>query len=314
MLSQSRAAGARRLSRRTYASGLPPSTSPRGPVAPPPPPTPSNRLWLSANPAFGQSDISRRSCAVHGSPFLASAILDFSPAVAGDFADQVATKTVSGSRLNVFFSGLLRCDTQREQRSSNGCGDLEAGGRTSAAGRRVRVRFSLDAVFREPKNSSHKMSAPTVFSPIDAQAESGFLPTASQAGSGFLPADVEAASGFSLIDARATSGFSPVDAQTGSGLSPCRIKPKEFSRGWTPEPKVVLGRRKLRCKHLLARRNPSRSVLSTSPQAHNGARHHLRHSRPTASKLLALISSGLNPSEPENRIETEPSPNSSASR
>ena len=128
-LSQSRVAGARRLSRRTPASGLPPSTSPRGPFAPPPPPTPSDFLGLKANPACGRYDISHCSGAVHGSPLLKAFVLGCHAAVVRELADQVATKRVNGSRLGPSIRGLLRSGTQATLRPSSGWGDWEAGGR-----------------------------------------------------------------------------------------------------------------------------------------------------------------------------------------
>ena len=88
--------------------------------------------WLKADPAFGRSDISHCSDAVFGSPFLTREILECHATVDGDLATQVATKRLSGSRIDVFISGLLRSNTQREQCSSWWCGDLEAGGRAPA--------------------------------------------------------------------------------------------------------------------------------------------------------------------------------------
>ena len=111
-------------------------------------------VLVKCKSAFGRSDISGCSGAVHGSPFLAGGILGCHAAVAGDLADQVVTKTVSGSRFSAFFSGLLRADTQREQRLSCWCGDLEAGGRASAAGRRFRAWVSLDAFFKRPRTQA----------------------------------------------------------------------------------------------------------------------------------------------------------------
>ena len=112
---------------------------------------------LRADPAFGRYGISHCSDAVFGSPILKASVFDYHAAVVGDFAGQVATKRVSGSRFGLFISGLLRCDTQREQCSSNGRGDLEAGGRTSVAAGRVRARLSFDAVLPVPKGSSRKI-------------------------------------------------------------------------------------------------------------------------------------------------------------
>ena len=147
---------------------------------------------------------------------------------------------------------------------------------------------SVSMLFKAPKSSSQKISAPTVFSPIGAQA-----------GSGFLPAEVEAARVFSPVDARAPSSFSPVDAQAGSGFSPCRTQAKRVFSSVDARARSGSCPQKLKLQQLLARRSPSRNVLSTRPRAHNGATHHLHHSRTTARKLLVPISSGLNPSEPE---------------
>jgi len=164
--------------------------------------------------------------------------LNANPAVVGDLADQVATKTVSGSRLDPFFTGLLRSPTQREQCSSCWCGDLEAGGRTSAAGRRFRVRLSLDAVLPAPNDSSQKIWAPTVFSPIDAQT-----------GSGFSPAETQAASAFSPRGARTPSGFSPAETQAARIFSPAEV---EAERSLSQVP------------------SPQRRNASSSPFAHDG--------------------------------------------
>jgi len=123
---------------------------------------------LKADPAFGRSDSSGCSDAVHGSPFLACEILDCHTAVAGELAGQVATKRVSGSRFSPSVSGLLRSGNQGGCGPSWWWGDWEAGGRTSAAGGRFLARLSLDAFFQAPKDSSQKMSAPTVLSPTAA--------------------------------------------------------------------------------------------------------------------------------------------------
>ena len=83
--------------------------------------------------------------------------LNTSPAGHGDLADQVAAKRFNGSRLGAFFSGLLRLDNERDRGPSWSWGDLEAGGRTSAAAGRVRARLNLDAVFPVPKGSGRKI-------------------------------------------------------------------------------------------------------------------------------------------------------------
>ena len=81
----------------------------------------------------GRADISGCQGAVHGSPFLTSAILDCHAAGLGDLAAQVATKRLNGSRVATFFRCLLRSNTQRVGRPSDGRGDTEAGGRTAMA-------------------------------------------------------------------------------------------------------------------------------------------------------------------------------------
>ena len=120
----------------------------------------------------------------------------------GDLADQVATKWLSGSRAKPSISGLLRFGNQRGRGPSWWWGDWEAGGRTSEAGGGFLARLSLDALFQAPKDSSQKMSAPTGFSLIDAQAGSGFSPAETQAESGFLPAD-SSCSAFSHAETQA---------------------------------------------------------------------------------------------------------------
>jgi len=262
--------------------GAPAPTSSRGPFAPPPPPTPSNRLWLKAHPAFGRADISGCSGAVHGSPFLACEVLGCHAAVVGDLAGQVATKRLSGSRFGPFFSGVLPCYTQRDRRSSWWCGDWEAGGRASAAGRRVQARLSLDAVLLAPRNSSQKMSAPTVFSLTDAQAGSGFLPLETRVGSGLSPADTQTGSDSSPSISSSWKRRPACRTQAASLFSPAEVRAEAFSQ---PAP------------------SPRQHNASSSPYANDGE-------KTLGAYILRLEFFGAG----KNRIETEPSPNSSASR
>jgi len=131
-----------------------------------------------------------------------------------------------------------------------------------------------------------------------------------QAGSAFLPVATQAARVFSLIDAQGGRSFSPADTQAGSGFSRCGSSSwkgflaytTQAARVFSPmDARAQVGSRKQTCK-LRAASCPQKSEQkpsSNKPRARDGATRHRRHSRTTARKLLASISPGLSPSEPE---------------